>query len=261
MHLTMDVYSGITKGDGSITLFQLYTAYFCFIITMVLIVLMLVGFLRWRGQPLKDTFLVVLVVVIFCFLPMIMSIYKIRKYELNREDSLEEDKETEGPANDEEMLKKANEEEDEMCEVFMSIWETTRITELKPWACYATASAEVSFFFLWPVISLFVFENTPVAITFLVLGIHTIPRHYFNASNLLQELGPLDKLDLSDVDMSLLSSSSADSGDDDEDVPTPDPNDRNSEARRKKRRNMKNKALIVNLTRRVTRSRANANWM
>lgn len=231
---------------------------------MILIVLMLVGFLKWRGQPLKDTFLVVLVVVLLCFLPMIMSMYKIRKYEINREDSLEEDKETKGPASDEEMLHKTNEEDDDICEVFMSVWETTRITELKPWACYATASAEVFFFFLWPVVSLFVFENTPIAITFLVLGIHTIPRHYFNASNLLQELGPLDKLDLSDVDMSLISSGSANSRDEeeeDDDEPTRDSNDRNSEARRKKRRNMKNKALVLNLTRRVTRSRANSNWM
>lgn len=249
----------VVKGEGSVEKFQVNTAYICYALFMFLTLLVIGAVSTWLENPAGQTAVIVLLVLLICFVPMIRSACKIRQYEMNQRMN-----DGNGDGHDEERKYHGeNEDGDEGCsETFVSVWETVRVSELKVWACYATAGMEIILFFLWPLISMFVFENTPLAVIFLVFGLHTIPRHYFNVSNLLQELGSLDKLDLGGVDLALLSCGQHDSSDSDSD------NDNDSEeaenrvaGKFREKRDVKNKLLISNLVRRVTRSRANRNWI
>ena len=231
---------------------------------MLIFILILTGFLVWLEKPLTTTFVIVVLVVLCCFYPMVVSLGEVRQHYNNNQHVLEKgeeedvdnddgaaDRNNDAAVVDEEMDAANQGDNDEhYCESYISVWENVRITELNPWACYTTVAVEIIVFFLWPVISLFVFENTPIGVVFLILGIHSIPRHYFNVSNLLQELGSIDNLDLSDVDLSLLPCCGSHST-----------NNGNGGGNGSKNRDMKNKTLVANLVRRVTRSRANGNWM
>jgi len=135
-----------------------------------------------------------------------------------------------------------NEDYNQNCKIVVSVWENVRVTELKEWACYATAAIEITALFLWPLGNLFIYENTPIGVVFLVLAIHMIPSHYFNASNLLQEYGPIDDLDLRQADLSLCSCTSQRSEENED-------------------RDLENKAFIANIVERLTRSRVTGYWI
>ena len=176
-----------------------------------------------------------------------------------------------------------NDDDNNCCEAFVSIWESVRVTELKTLWCYIFLAIEIIVFFLWPVISLFYFQNTPIGVVFLVLGIQFIPTHYFNVSNLLQDqyqhqdndihnIGggtcrTINDLDLNDVDLSPLnicSSSSSfccllggsgDNSNSDNEVVS------DNNMIQIQNRDIKNKSLIANMVLRVTRSRASSGWI
>jgi hypothetical protein len=183
-----------------------------------------------------------------------------------------------------------NDNDSNYCEAFVSIWESVRVTELKPLWCYIFLAVEIIIFFLWPVIGLFYFQNTPIGVVFLILGVHFIPRHYFNVSNLLQDqyqhqdnnnIGgtcTINDLDLNDVDLSPLNICSSSSffclwggggnsnggnSNGGNEVVSDNINTAttNNNMIQMQNRDIKNKSLIANMVLRVTRSRASGGWI
>lgn len=244
---------------------QFLIGYICVASAIVLVILSLAGFLVWFGQSWQMIVLIVVFVVAFCFVPMLVSLYKMREHQKSKgrsefdsdsdSDAVDEDPKITTNPSDEDKLPAAPSKTDSSssdgCRVVLSVWESVRVTELKEWACYATTVIEIMAFFVWPLISLFYYENTDVGIVFLVLGIHTVPRHYFNASYFLQEAGPINDLDMSDLDMTLFPCASRESVKSAGDC---------GEATKGKR-DLKNKTIVANLLRRVTRSTAKTAWM
>ena len=201
---------------------QFLSGYLCVAAAMALILSAVAAFLIWVDQPLTIIIVVTVFIAAFCFFPMIVSLYKMGQHQKMKRNILYEDEE------------EIPDENTWGSDVIVSVWESVRVTELKEWACFASAAFEIFAFFLWPLGSLFYFENTAIGIVFAVLGIHMIPRHYFNPSSLLQDSGPIDNLDMSELDFSLCPCASR----------------RDEEDKRK--RNIKNKMFISNLIARVT---------
>ncbi|KAG7372716.1 hypothetical protein IV203_018859 [Nitzschia inconspicua] len=136
-------------------------------------------------------------------------------------------------------------EEQSTDKAMISVWESVRISEMKPWFCWFTACLEIALFFLWPLVSLYSTGNVPVAIVFTVVGIPSLMRHYFNVSNLLHKLGPIDDLNLTSE---MLSPALCGLGG-------------SSKIRSEEDCKLKNQALVATIVKRVTRSKATGNWI
>jgi len=241
----------VVSGKDSVTQFQFLSGYLCVAFATLLIIVVLTGCLIWIGKPLKDTILIIVLVFAIGFFPMIVSLHKVRQHQVNKNLSLENHMKEEATRFFDQRLDRAGDDGDS-CEVLISIWESVRITELKEWACYATAAIEIVVLFVWPLFSLFLYENTHIGIVFLVFGLHGLPRHYFNASYFLQEFGRIDDLDLTEADLSPCWSCSS---------KTVTATISIGDERLKKDRDLNNKALIANNIKRVTRSRAKSAWI
>ncbi len=218
----------LDTGKASVTQRQFISGYLCVAAGMALIAAALAAFLIWFDKSLAFIIAVPVVIIICCFSPMIVSLFKMGEHQKRKRRDLPE---------------QGDDEETGSCDVIVSVWESVRITELKEWACYTSVAIEILAFFLWPMGSLFYYENTNIAIVFLVLGIHMVPRHYFNASFLLQDCGPIDDLDMSGLDLSRCRSISRRNDNEDE-----------------RKREVKNKMFIANLIARVTRGTAKRVW-
>ena len=220
-------------GKAAVTRGQFISGNLCIAFGMVLVILAISAFLIWFGNSWISIVVIALFIIVFCFCPMLVSLYKIGEYQRSKSRNVVGN-------GDEEIDQAGN-------DVVVSVWENVRVTEPKEWVCFASAAIEIMTFFLWPLISLFYFQNTNVGIVFLVLGIHMIPRHYFNASAFLQDSGPIDDLDMSDLDLSNFSC-----------APRRSDEENTSE---KKSCDTKNKALIANFIGRITRSPAKRCWL
>ena len=88
----------------------------------------------------------------------------------------------------------ANTSEEDTGASLIQVWETVRITQPKPWYCYARVVTEFFFLFLWPFAVMLVKRNYPVALIFLCLGSFTFIWRYFDAATVLAEYGPIAKI-------------------------------------------------------------------
>eukprot|EP00529_Nitzschia_sp_RCC80_P003642 CAMPEP_0113454980 /NCGR_PEP_ID=MMETSP0014_2-20120614/8142_1 /TAXON_ID=2857 /ORGANISM="Nitzschia sp." /LENGTH=1076 /DNA_ID=CAMNT_0000346401 /DNA_START=75 /DNA_END=3305 /DNA_ORIENTATION=- /assembly_acc=CAM_ASM_000159 len=137
-------------------------------------------------------------------------------------------------------------------EMMISVWESLRVSEPTPTYCWMVFGLEITIFYLWPVISLFASGNGPVATLLFIVGLFSLCRHYFNATNILQSVGRLDSLPQdfwNDMGPALggLGGGSKEWW--------------SSSIRFRKSRQLRNQALIASLSQRATRSRATRNWM
>lgn len=253
----------------------------CIGVSVVVLVLTLAGLLAWAGQSPVVIFVIIVIVAGFCFAPLLLSSFQVYRFNRNvgkaqqkqadgEEAPLQAD--SEGPQDpdepiDEEDPKVTSEEDNTKkdgvstednhdpptTKAFISVWESVRISEMKPWFCWLTAGLEVVFFFLWPVISLFSTGNIPIGLVFLVMGLPSLMRHYFNASNLLQKIGPIDDLDLTS---SMLSPALCGLGGN-----AASKERWASSMRYEEESKLKNRALVATIIKRVTRSNASGNWI
>jgi hypothetical protein len=67
-----------------------------------------------------------------------------------------------------------------------------RVTRTTTKFCWIMFGLEVSFWYLYPLVTLFTIENLNVAILFLIVATITLIRHYINAAVLIKETGNLD---------------------------------------------------------------------
>ena len=67
-----------------------------------------------------------------------------------------------------------------------------RVTRTTTRFCWIMFGLEVSFWYLYPLVTLFTIENLSVAILFVIVATITLIRHYINAAVLIEETGNLD---------------------------------------------------------------------
>jgi lipase ATG15 len=272
----------------------------CIGLSVLFIVLVLAGLLVWAGQTPLVVFVVVMIVLLCCLSPILISSYQMYRFNRNVDQTLQEqeDDKKDGHHVDQAKQKSPSEqpntsgavpfdeeedptivskeaeagknvnpvkkvtffhsgasqpqedtEENQTDMALISVWESVRISEMKPWFCWLTAILEVSIFFVWPFISLFTTQNIPVAIVFMVVGIPSVMRHYFNVTNLLQTVGPIDDMDLTS---SMLSPALCGLG---------GGTGMSSPMHYEEDRKLKNQALVAAIVKRVTRSKATGNWI
>ena len=172
----------VARGPSALTLDQIRFSAFCTSISSLLVLLLAVGVLVWLELGIVVYIIVALLGLLCCIVPIIRNgIETYRMYDgVNKE---EEDQQVGEETNGTNMLQ---------------VWQTYRITQPKLWYCYLRVSCEVVFLFLWPFIFMLVQGNYPVAIIFLLLASFTFVWRYFNALDVLSELGSIS--DLTDKD-------------------------------------------------------------
>jgi hypothetical protein len=144
----------------------------------------------------------------------------------------------------------------------ISVWESVRVSEAQPWFCWMTFTLEVTVFYLWPLLSLSVTGNGPVAIVFGISGAFSLIRHYFNVTNLLHELGPIKDLDITSTDLQPAFCGLGGGRRRD----TTNLCERMmvswlSPSQYEKNRKLQNQALVAGIVKRVTRTNATCNWI
>ena len=85
-----------------------------------------------------------------------------------------------------------NSEEDKA--TMFKVWETLRVTQPKAWVCFTGMILEIILLFIFPVVSLFAMNNWESGIIFIVLGVVTFLRKYFDASAILCGLGSISDI-------------------------------------------------------------------
>lgn len=155
-------------------------------------VLLLVSFLVWLNSSAPFLVLIALLIVLSC-IPRFKHIHRVStiydSVSHSRGDNAAEDRQPElrddQQASNNAMLDG---------ETVFQTREKYRVTRPTPSLCWVLFCCEVGLFFVWPLITLFVVGNYPVAGLFIVVGVVSIVRYYFNASVLLKVLGSFDSI-------------------------------------------------------------------
>ena len=165
----------IARGPSALSPDQIKLSVLCTILSAVLSVLTLVGILVWMNTGAGSYIIVAILSMIYCIVPLAKNSREMHQMYLTvRED--------------------ANTSEEDTGASLIQVWETVRITQPKPWYCYARVVTEFFFLFLWPFAVMLVKRNYPVALIFLCLGSFTFIWRYFDAATVLAEYGPIAKI-------------------------------------------------------------------
>jgi len=79
-------------------------------------------------------------------------------------------------------------------ETLFQVIETLRVSRPRRWYLYTMTALEIVFFFIFPLIILFVFDNTRVGYIFIILGMLTFFLKFFDAGSVLTEIGSLSTI-------------------------------------------------------------------
>ena len=160
----------VARGPSALTADQIKYSVLCTFTSAVIMSLLLIGGLAWMEMGTGIYIIAIVLLLLCCIYPIFkngLEMYRMYASVSNDDADLDED---------------AN---------LFQIWETVRITEPKPWYCYARVLFEVVFLFLWPFISMLADKNYPVALIFFMLGFFGFLWRYFDASAVLSELGSI----------------------------------------------------------------------
>ena len=167
----------VARGPAALTADQVKYAALCSVTSTVLATLLIIGFLAWMATG-PGSYIVVAVISMFCcIVPMIKNNREM--YDMYHAVNDDHDE---------------NDDGDDAAENFIHVWETVRITQPKPWYCYARVVIEIIFLFFWPFIAMLVTNNRPVALVFLLLGSFTFIWKYFDANAVFVETGSMSKV-------------------------------------------------------------------
>jgi len=161
----------VAAGESALTSDQIKFSVFCTVASSVFLTLLIIGLLMWMELGTASYILVAVVSLLCCLVPIFRnSMEMYRTYSSLQSEDVD-----------------ANEDGAHIFQV----WETLRITEPKPWYCFARIIIEVVFLFLWPFIHMLVKKNYPVALVFFLLSSFTFLWHYFDSCAVLQEIGSI----------------------------------------------------------------------
>lgn len=170
----------VVNGPSRVTDSQVLSSLVCAILGNVLLLLTFAALVSWMGAPFWLVIVLTGLVVLLSrsSIRRIYVIYDTYKDTLNRRASA--GVETSDAARS---------------EAIYQVTETHRVTQPTNMLCWILFWSELFMTFLFPLWMLFDVGNVAIAVLFLILGVFSSLRHYFNAVVVLSELGSLDMLD------------------------------------------------------------------
>jgi hypothetical protein len=168
----------VVTGPSAVQLRQVRSSLACGILGNLIIILLLVAFCVW--MELHKILLVAAVVLVGLYFMVPFIISERQNYAVI--------KDMESAQN------AANNADNEGDDGVYRVSETRRISQPKKWCCWTKFALEISLFFLWPIVYLFVSGSIAVGFVFLFGGFLMVVRYYFSAQTALEELGPIENL-------------------------------------------------------------------
>ena len=163
----------VTGGPSALSDEQMKFSVLCTFTSVILATLFLIGFLVWMEMGVAIYLLAAILALVCCVYPLFKNTSETFKlYEQLKEDE-EDDEEGNGQGE----------------KTMMNVWERVIISEPRPWLCYVCVVFEIFFFFLWPLMSMLVLKNYPIAVVFFILGFFNFLWRYFDASAVLSKYG------------------------------------------------------------------------
>jgi len=166
----------IVGGEAALRPEQVKSSLSCFFMGYILKFLVVIGFLLWFEIN-------AIVIVIICVLIIVSSMRDLREV-VNMGNTTSVRKDT------------SLDTEDESTCSYQACLEY-RISAPSLTCCRIVATVNLMFFFLFPVICLFISDNIPVAGVFVFFGISVMIKENFDMSRLFKELGSLEGLEKS----------------------------------------------------------------
>ena len=209
----------VQQGEGALRPRQVVCTLVCIIVGAVLVMLLLAGILVYMDATIVGAILFPLFVIACCVLPVMVPWIRLyhlytkpqrvnRRQELANGGRLQSimmafpatSKDDGDDGGDVEECNK-DENDDQVgqgahSETVYQITETVRVSQPNEWFCWSAFIFSVITFFLLPMITLFVEGNYPIAVVFIVFGVFSAPRLYFNPTPILRQLGSLSNLEL-----------------------------------------------------------------
>lgn len=190
-------------GPSALRSSQTLTAVICSFIGGIMMLLVVVGCVMWVNVGSMAVWLVVPAVILSimcCLLPMATSSYRTyKKHSEVRRDvkkSLAKDIDGGEEGNTKERLShRPSFVSQNKGGTLFQVVETLRITRPKTWFRYALGIVEFGLFFVWPLATILVSQNTRVGIVFLCFGIFTFLLKFFDVGSVLEEVGSLGDVD------------------------------------------------------------------
>lgn len=153
------------KGEDALDRYMFISTLACTVIGVVLAIVLVVGFLMFLGQGAVVIILAVAVILCCIVLPIVMSTTRLFLSMPNRENAEAKDE------ND-------DEEDDQ---AIYQVWLVFTISKPKEWYCWFRFILDVCALFLCPMITICVSQLPKNGCLFLVLGIFSGLRVYFDA--------------------------------------------------------------------------------
>mmetsp|Transcript_8665 Transcript_8665/g.13355 ORF Transcript_8665/g.13355 Transcript_8665/m.13355 type:complete len:1019 (+) Transcript_8665:68-3124(+) len=177
----------VLNGPNALRPEQLLSSFVCALIGNLMVILFLTAFLIWFEVNAWTILFAIVVVIILMWSSVYQTINMYRTLKSQREQD-----------QNDQTKKKTDQDyydEDNCNEIIYEVTEYYRINKITPKVGWTLLVLEVIFFYVWPVIALFVIGNYPIAVLFLITGIISLVRHYFNAASVLMEVGDMNILD------------------------------------------------------------------
>lgn len=165
----------VVNGPSRIKQSQMFSSVACAVLGNILSIVFVAALLRWGGASIPVLAILTALYVAFNWNAWI-RIYSL--YDSYRDT----------------LRKNANNVTDDS-QVIYQVTETHRLTHPTEKTCWIMFVAEIWFFFAFPLWMLYDIGNHAIAYLFIILGVFSACRYYFNAPVVLTELGSLDLLD------------------------------------------------------------------
>mmetsp|Transcript_12733 Transcript_12733/g.19712 ORF Transcript_12733/g.19712 Transcript_12733/m.19712 type:complete len:985 (-) Transcript_12733:112-3066(-) len=172
-------YATVISGPGALAQQQVRSSCVCTIVAMLLVFLLIASFVFYLGNMVLLVLITLLAFLLVTVIPRSIRLYKIAKFYNNAKEEIE-----------------AIKKEDKMTgksTAFVEIVEKWEVNKINPKVGWFIFAGDFVFFFLIPLISLFVVKSTPTALIFLLVSFVSYVRYYLNPSHLIQSLGKLDE--------------------------------------------------------------------
>jgi lipase ATG15 len=187
-------YIAIVHGPGAVTRAQLRSSIICSLIGSVLIVLIMVSFLVWFrfGGKTIACVLVVCCIAAWSSLRQARNLYKVCKDLVDIRVEFKEEAKKEAEDEEEEAAEEGKEKADAApSEAVYVVSEYKRVTEATYTFCVIMFGLELGFFFIFPLVVLFLI-NWNIGVLFLIVATVSGIRHYINAAVVIEETGNMD---------------------------------------------------------------------
>jgi len=171
----------VYEGPEAVTRSQMISSAACFIIGHIFGLVVFSALLFWIALPTQ--------VIIGALIFVILSQYPKFKSKFSMTEAMKNIKWN---------------RDDEICGTdkksmgMFQVWRRFRVRQPKRNFCFAIFGAELFFLFLWPFVTLYTIGNHKTATVFLILGLTSFVRSYFDPAIVLEETNQIDFVDMPD---------------------------------------------------------------